>query len=67
MMNLTIGAPIKALEQMTETRDLNGFNAAYGRLTESCNSCHAALNHTFVVIKTPDQSSFSNQDFRAAK
>lgn len=66
-MNSTIDAPIKALEQATKTRDLNGFNAAYVRLTEGCNSCHAALNHPFVVIKTPDQSGFANQDFRAAK
>jgi hypothetical protein len=36
-------------------------------LTEGCNSCHAALNHEFIVIKEPDRSLFGNQDFRPAK
>src|SRR5262245_29563738 len=67
MMEATTGEPIKAIEQAIETHDLKQFNAAYARLTDGCNSCHAALNHEFVVIKDPDRSFFANQDFRPAK
>lgn len=65
MMAATAGAPIAELEQATKAADFERFNAAFGRLTEGCNSCHAALNHAFVVIKTPSQSAFPNQEFRA--
>ena len=57
----------RILELAIEARDLGKFNAAYARLTEGCNSCHAALNHEFIVIKEPDRSLFGNQDFRQAK
>jgi hypothetical protein len=67
MMEATTGEPIKAVEAAIEARDLGKFNAAYARLTEGCNSCHAALNHEFIVIKEPDRSLFGNQDFRLAK
>jgi hypothetical protein len=67
MMEATTGEPIKAVEAAIEARDLGKFNAAYARLTEGCNSCHAALNHEFIVIKEPDRSLLGNQDFRPAK
>jgi hypothetical protein len=67
MMEATTGEPIKAVEQAIETRNLAQFNAAYARLTEGCNSCHAALNHEFIVIKEPDRSYFANQEFGPAK
>jgi hypothetical protein len=67
MMEATTGEPIKAIEAAIEARDVGKFNAAYTRLTEGCNSCHAALNHEFIVIKEPDRSLFGNQDFRPAR
>jgi hypothetical protein len=67
MMEATTGEAMKAIETAIETRDLGQFNAAYARLTEGCNSCHAALNHAFIVIKEPDRSQFGNQDFRQPK
>jgi hypothetical protein len=67
MMEATTADPVKAIEQAIQARDLAQFNAAYARLTAGCNSCHAALNHEFIVIKEADRSFFANQDFRAAK
>ena len=67
MLEATTGDPIKVIEQAIETRNLAQFNVAYARLTEGCNSCHAALNHEFIVIKEPDRSYFANQEFRPAK
>jgi hypothetical protein len=67
MMEATTGEPIKAIERAIQAGDLRQFNEAYARLTEGCNSCHAALNHGYIVIKAPDQSFFANQDFRVVK
>lgn len=67
MFDATLGEPVKALEEAIKTREIARFNAAYGRLTAGCNSCHAATNMGYVVIKAPEQSSFPNQEFRPAK
>jgi hypothetical protein len=67
MMEATTGEPVKAIEQAIQAGDLRQFNEAYARLTEGCNSCHAALNHGYIIIKAPDQSFFANQDFRVVK
>jgi len=40
------------------------FTESYAKLTQACNNCHATLDHAFVVIKAPDASSWSNQDFK---
>jgi hypothetical protein len=40
------------------------FAESYGKLTQACNNCHATTDHPFVVIKAPDASTWSNQDFK---
>ena len=40
------------------------FAESYGKLTLACNNCHATTDHPFVVIKAPDASGWSNQDFK---
>jgi hypothetical protein len=64
LMESMTGDAIKALDEAIQAGDASQFSQAYARLTDGCNSCHAALNHAFVVIKVPDQSAFLNQDFR---
>ena len=61
------GEPLRALDEAIQAHDSNKFAEAFGRLTAGCNACHTALGHAFVVIQTPDQSSFTNQVFRVAK
>jgi hypothetical protein len=46
-----------------QTKDDVGFAKAYGALTDGCNSCHQALNHSVVVIRVPRGASSSDQDF----
>ena len=41
------------------------FNTAFADLTASCNSCHEALNHPYLVMKVPEVTGYGNQDFRA--
>ncbi|MCG2461313.1 hypothetical protein K8352_11185 [Flavobacteriaceae bacterium F89] len=40
------------------------FEESFTELTVSCNTCHVATDHGYIVIKTPDSPPFSNQDFR---
>jgi hypothetical protein len=40
------------------------FKESYDKLTQGCNNCHATLDHSFVVIKHPDASTWSNQEFK---
>ena len=40
------------------------FATAFNDMTTTCNSCHEALNHPYLVIKVPDATGYPNQDFR---
>jgi hypothetical protein len=40
------------------------FKNSFVLLTNTCNNCHRATNHSFNVIKIPDTPPFSNQDFK---
>jgi hypothetical protein len=39
--------------------------AAFKNMTTACNECHVAMEHLFIVIKTPEMAAFPNQDFTA--
>jgi hypothetical protein len=55
--------PLAAVEAAIRQKDPAQFAAAYDQLTQGCNACHVALDHPYVVIKTPDASAFPNQEF----
>ena len=59
--------PMTAVAEAIEAKDAAKFSAAMGQLAEGCNACHQAANVGMVVIKTPDASSFPDQDFRPLK
>jgi len=65
MIESMTGESMRSLDDAIRARDPKKFAAAYGELTDGCNSCHTALNHAFVVIKTPEASNFPNQEFKA--
>jgi hypothetical protein len=65
LVEAAVGEPIKAVTAAIRQKDTQKFAEAYTQLTQGCNACHATADHQFVVIKTPDASSFPNQDFRA--
>jgi uncharacterized membrane protein len=66
----TITAPhLDRLDKAIAARDSALFARAYGTLTNSCNACHSAMEHAFLVMKVPDAgvvSEYSDQDFRPA-
>jgi hypothetical protein len=63
LVEAAVDHPITLIDYAIKLRYPAQFNEAYGRLTEGCNACHAATDHSFIVIKVPDTSPFSDQDF----
>ena len=49
------------LDAAIKAKDGAGFDAAYKEVTASCNNCHGALEHGFVVIREPASSPYINQ------
>ena len=55
-----------ALERVKEAitkKDHNLFKKTYSELTKSCNDCHKLTNFQYNIVKIPDTSPFTNQDF----
>ena len=59
--------PIGVIDAAIKQQDAQKFAAAYEQLTQGCNACHAAIDHPYIVIKTPDASAFPDQDFKAQR
>jgi hypothetical protein len=66
MISSVTAQPFEDLHKAIDARDSVAFSVAYGDLTSACNSCHQATNHGVVVIRSPTDSSFSDQDFERA-
>jgi len=43
------------------------FRSSYSLLTNTCNNCHRETKFEFNVVKIPDSSPFSNQEFKLVK
>jgi hypothetical protein len=56
---------IRAVNGAITSQNPTLFNTGFADLTASCNSCHEALNHGFLVMKVPEVTGYPNQDFRA--
>jgi hypothetical protein len=67
LVDLALTQPLNAVEAAIKQQDPLKFSAAYEQLTQGCNACHMELDHPYVVIKTPDASTFPNQEFKAQR
>ena len=67
LVDLALTPPLNALDAAIKQQDEKKFAAAYQQVSQGCNACHMELDHPYVVIKTPDASAFSNQDFNARR
>ena len=54
------------LDAAIKAKDGAGFDAAYKEVTASCNNCHGALDHGFVVIREPATSPYLDQNLTGA-
>ncbi len=59
-----LGGPFHAVEEAIRDRDATKFVSAYATVNAGCNACHTALNQPQVVIKSPEQPSYPDQEFR---
>lgn len=67
LYDAALNQPITAVDAAIKQKDVAKFATAYEALTQGCNACHAALDHPFVVIKSPDASAFPNQAFSPSR
>ncbi len=63
MMNPALDSVNIAIEQKNKIL----FKTSYTLLTNSCNECHLLTNFEYNIVKIPDSSPFSNQDFKTKK
>jgi hypothetical protein len=54
------------LDAAIKAKDGAAFDAAYREVTASCNNCHGALDHGFVVIREPTASPYYDQNLAGA-
>jgi hypothetical protein len=52
---------LKEIQQAIVKKNQADFMKGFNGLTISCNQCHQATNHGFIVIQLPKASAFSNQ------
>ena len=50
------------LDAAIKTKDGPAFDGAFKEVTASCNNCHGALDHAFVVIHEPASSPYVDQN-----
>jgi len=50
------------LDAAIKAKDGAAFDGAYKEVTASCNNCHGALEHGFVVIREPSASPYADQN-----
>jgi len=67
LIDAAMTRPIGAVDAAIKQQDAQKFVAAYDQVTQGCNACHAAVEHSFIIIKTPDASAFPNQEFKAQR
>lgn len=60
MLNPALDSVDNAIEQKSPAL----FKSSYILLTNTCNKCHRTVDFEFNVVKIPDSSPFSNQDFK---
>ncbi len=62
-----INPELDSIDSAVKQENLVLFVHHYNQLTNSCNNCHRLTNFEFNVVKVPDNSPFSNQDFQTPK
>jgi hypothetical protein len=63
MATAVIDKEVAELSKAIEAKDKKQFAGAFDRLTASCNACHQASKHAFIVIRRPAANPYANQSF----
>ncbi|MFI5132645.1 MAG: hypothetical protein ACHQFX_21760 [Chitinophagales bacterium] len=62
-----INSPIDSVSNAIQQKDLQLFKSSFILLTNTCNNCHKATDHSFNVVTIPSSLPVVNQDFRPVK
>ena len=62
-----LNTPLDSINKAIKQEDSALFKSSYVLLTNTCNKCHQAVDLEFIVVKIPDSSPFSNQEFKPVK
>lgn len=54
---------LESTRDAAQNNDLPAFKERYGQLTAGCNSCHVDTGFEFIIIRTPSEPGFPNQQF----
>jgi len=63
----TMAQPVSALNDAIEAKNDKSFAKAYGELTSGCNSCHRSIGRGYIVMRVPEVSPFTDQQFGASR
>jgi hypothetical protein len=63
LIDAALKQPFAVLDFAIKAGDTRQFNEAFGKVTAGCNACHSSTDNPFIVIKAPDASNFTNQEF----
>jgi len=55
---------LDSINNAVKVKNSKMFNTSFVALTNACNNCHHLTNFGFNIVKIPDVSSFTNQDFK---
>jgi hypothetical protein len=55
---------LDSVSHSIQQKNIDQFKSSFVLLTNTCNSCHKAVNFSFNEIKIPDSPPFSNQSFQ---
>ena len=58
---------LAAMEEVIHERNAAKFVDAYATINAGCNACHTSLGQSQVVIRTPEQATYPDQEFRPQK
>jgi hypothetical protein len=66
-VEMFVSPAFSAMEAVIRDRDAAKFADAYATINAGCNACHTSLGQSQVVIRTPEQTTYPDQEFRPQK
>ncbi|HLV15788.1 MAG TPA: hypothetical protein VKY41_11450 [Xanthomarina sp.] len=56
--------PLDSIDKAIQESNSALFESSYINLTNTCNACHQAVDLEFNIVRIPDSSPYSNQEFK---
>jgi len=66
-IEMFVSGAFTSMEGVIHDRGAAKFADAYATINAGCNACHTSLGQSQVVIRTPEQPTYPDQEFRPQK